>query len=69
MLIMKNPPKRVAVRARCMLNQYRQGLIKPRRTCRMGFLSLCVTREWRLLSKDEGVSWHLLSHSDYDKQL
>lgn len=64
-----NAPQRVYIRAQCLLKQWRQGQIKPRRTYRHGYLSICVTPSWRLLSKDAGKSWLLLSHADYDKQL
>ncbi|WP_431356958.1 hypothetical protein [Pantoea endophytica] len=62
-------PERVNIRARCLLRQWRQGQIKPRRTIRHGYLSICVTPSWRLLSKNGGRKWLLLSHADYDKEL
>jgi len=64
-----NAPQRVLNRARCLLLQWRRGHLKPRRTIQRGYLTICVTPGWRLLSKDNGNRWQLLSHADYDKEL
>ena len=64
-----NAPQRVRIRAGYLLKRWQQGLIRPRRTYRHGYLSICVTPTWRLLSKDGGLNWTLLSHADYDKVL
>ena len=68
---MKNQsaPQRVYMRALCLVRQWRQGKIRPRRTFRHGYLSISVTHYWRLLSKDEGQHWELLSHAEYDHHL
>ncbi|WP_234472959.1 hypothetical protein [Erwinia sp. S63] len=62
-------PQRVRTRAGCLLHQWRIGNIRPRRTIQHGYLTLYVTPNWRLLSRDDGDSWQLLSHAEYDKQL
>ncbi|WP_422879981.1 hypothetical protein [Pantoea agglomerans] len=48
---------------------WRTGQIRARRTYRGQYLTLRVTPQWRLLSKDNGQNWELLSHADYDNQI
>ncbi len=62
-------PDRIRQRARRIEEDWRTGLIRARRTYRDQYLTLRVTPQWRLLSKDNGQSWELLSHADYDKQI
>jgi len=35
---------------------------------RTGYLSLKVNQRWRLLSKDDGKSWEVMSHERYSKE-
>jgi hypothetical protein len=62
-------PDRIRKRARRTEDNWRAGLIHARRTYRDGYLTLRVTPQWRLLSRDNGQSWELLSHADYDNQI
>jgi len=62
-------PDRIKKRARRTEDNWRAGLIHARRTYRDGYLTLRVTPQWRLLSRDNGQSWELLSHADYDNQI
>ncbi|MGV2880657.1 ParE family toxin-like protein [Pantoea vagans] len=62
-------PDRIRKRARRTKDNWRAGLIHARRTYRDGYLTLRVTPQWRLLSRDNGQSWELLSHADYDNQI
>ncbi|MCX3308263.1 MULTISPECIES: ParE family toxin-like protein [Pantoea] len=62
-------PERIRQRAERIEDYWRAGLIHARRTYRDQYLTLRVTPQWRLLSKDNGQTWELLSHADYDKQI
>jgi len=35
---------------------------------RTGYLSLKVNQRWRLLSKDGGQNWEVMSHERYSKE-
>lgn len=37
-----------------------------RKTINRSYLVKNVGRHWRLLSKDKGVTWHLMTHSEYN---
>ncbi|WP_425028648.1 hypothetical protein [Pantoea brenneri] len=56
-------------RAKRIISLWRAEKIRARRTCRDRYLTLRVTPQWRLLSRDNGQHWELLSHADYDKQI
>lgn len=62
-------PDRIKKRAELIKDDWKAGLIHARRTYRDQYLTLRVTPQWRLLSKDNGQSWELLSHADYDNQI
>ncbi|WP_442956308.1 ParE family toxin-like protein [Pantoea sp. USHLN298] len=62
-------PARIKRRAEGIMRLWRAGQIRARRTCRDRYLTLRVTPQWRLLSRDNGQHWELLSHADYDKQI
>ncbi|WP_446676385.1 ParE family toxin-like protein [Pantoea eucalypti] len=62
-------PERIKQRADRIKDDWQAGLIHARRTYRDQYLTLRVTPQWRLLSKDNGKSWELLSHADYDNQI
>ncbi|OZP05648.1 hypothetical protein CG692_24380 [Escherichia coli] len=44
-----------------------RGRIHPRRMHKTGYLSLSVNLRWRLLSRDGGQSWEVMSHERYSK--
>lgn len=62
-------PDRIKQRAERIKDAWQAGLIHARRTYRDHYLTLRVTPQWRLLSKDNGRNWELLSHADYDNQI
>lgn len=62
-------PDRIARRAQQQIRQWRAGHIHARRTYRDRYLTLRVTPHWRLLSRDNGRHWELLSHADYNNQI
>lgn len=52
-----------------MLSEYYDGkkiyqVIKPKH-----YLSIHVSLRWRLLSKDKGQRWVLMTHERYNKQI
>lgn len=63
------PPKHISHRAVRLLERWHGGSVHARKTHRYRYLSITVSPGWRLLSKDLGVHWALLSHADYDKQI
>lgn len=63
----KKIPQRIVAKANGVLNNYHQGNIKARKTKRLGYLSLEVTREYRLLNT--GKSWELMSHELYNRKI
>lgn len=60
-------PERVHLQAVKVLQQFRQQRILPRRMLRTGYLSLRVNLRWRLLSRDGGKNWEVMSHERYSK--
>lgn len=62
-------PVRIIRRAEQLIMRWRAGNIHARRTWRDRYLTLRVTPRWRLLSRDNGQHWELLSHADYDNQI
>ena len=60
-------PEWVHIRAVVVLAQYRKRQLFPARIIGTGNLSLRVNHRWRLLSKDHGKNWSLISHERYNK--
>ncbi|XCE75846.1 hypothetical protein MPHASIOC01_000683 [Mangrovibacter phragmitis] len=60
-------PERVHEQAAHVLRQYRKGRVHSRRMHGSGNLSLKVNRRWRLLSRDGGQHWEVMSHERYSK--
>ena len=56
-------PERVHLQAVQVLLRYRR-----KRMHRTGYLSLKVNSRWRLLSKDDGRSWEVMSHETYNRE-
>jgi hypothetical protein len=61
-------PERVHLQALQVLLRYRRRRIFPRRMRRTGYLSLKVNPRWRLLSKDDGRNWEVMSHETYNRE-
>lgn len=59
-------PTYVHEKAIAVLRQYQRGHIRPVHIV-CGNISLQVMRKWRLLSRDQGKSWTVLSHEKYNK--
>ena len=45
------------------------GQKKPNQTYQHKYLTLPVARCWRMLSKDNGNSWEVMSHERYKNQI
>lgn len=65
----KKMPIKVQQKADVVLTKYKRGLINARKSKNRGYLSLEVGRDWRLLSKDGGKSFELMSHETYNRQI
>jgi hypothetical protein len=61
-------PERVHLQALQVLLRYRRKRIYARRMRRTGYLSLKVNPRWRLLSKDDGRNWEVMSHETYNRE-
>ncbi|MCZ4058193.1 hypothetical protein O3W44_02420 [Pantoea sp. LMR881] len=59
-------PEWVIVQATKKLIQYRKRRIFPCRIRSTGFLSLAVNPRWRLLSRNGGKDWQLMTHETYN---
>lgn len=59
-------PEWVHMRAVLVLARYRAQRIRARRMHRTGHLSLVVNPRWRLLSRDGGKNWQVMSHEQYN---
>ena len=59
----------VISRARALLALYRQGKRVYSRIGQTGYLRIEAGLRWRLLSKDSGGSWLLMSHQNYDREM
>ncbi|WGE30491.1 hypothetical protein PHA77_07780 [Edwardsiella tarda] len=62
-------PERVHLQAMQVLLRYRRKRIYARRVRCTGYLSLIVNRRWRLLSKDDGRNWEVMSHEKYSGEI
>ena len=61
-------PEWVHLKAAHVLLQFRARRIRPCRMHRSGNLSLKVNRRWRLLSRDGGQNWEVMSHETYNRE-
>lgn len=57
-------PERVHLQALQVLRKR----VYARRMRRTGYLSLKVNPRWRLLSKDDGRNWEVMSHETYNRE-
>ena len=60
-------PEWVHLKAVHVLSQFRARRIHPCRMHGSGNLSLKVNHRWRLLSRDGGKNWEVMSHERYSK--
>lgn len=62
-------PERIHRRALKVLANYHQRRVFPVRIHHKGYLSLKVNPWYRILSKDGGKSWELMSHETYNREI
>ncbi len=60
-------PAKVQRKARVILHLYNQRQIQPRKLVGDLGWALEVGYRWRLLSRDKGQTWDLMSHEKYNK--
>lgn len=60
-------PPSIQRKARQILERHLAGEISPRKLAGGLGLSLEVGYRWRLLSRDKGQTWDLMSHEKYNK--
>lgn len=60
-------PARVQQKADQLLARLQKGDIRPRKMREPGFYSVPVGRDYRLLSRDGGRTFALMSHERYSK--
>lgn len=62
-----NEPLWITAKALHILSQFSNSRLIPRRTKLKRYLTFRVNKRWRLLSRDNGINWQLLTNNDYDK--
>jgi hypothetical protein len=63
---LNNAPLWIKEKALEILNKFSACLILPRKISGKKYLTFRVNKRWRLLSKDDGQNWQLLTHNDYN---
>lgn len=62
-------PEWVITQASKVLERYRKQRVFARRMYATRWLSLTVNPRWRLLSKNDGKDWQLMSHERYSSEI
>ncbi len=60
------PPARICARAREYLTAWTWGELRASRIQPHRRLVIRITPHWRLLSRDSGQRWHLMTHETYN---
>ncbi len=60
-------PHKIVSKACHVEQKIREGLIHPRKMREKGFYSAEVGRRYRLLSRDGGKTWELMTHERYSR--
>lgn len=63
---LNNAPLWITEKALAALKQLQSGRTIARRTSCKKYLTMRVNKRWRLLSRDDGKNWQLLTHNDYN---
>ncbi|MDK9373400.1 hypothetical protein QQF54_08535 [Lelliottia sp. V106_10] len=61
-------PLWIHLKAINVLQAYRRHKLITTYIHTTGYLSLKVNRRWRLLSRDNGRNWEVMSHERYNKE-
>lgn len=62
------PPPYVYLKASALLAQFALGQRVFKRIKPNGYLKIDITHRWRLLSKNGGQHWHLMTHERYNTE-
>ncbi|MEX2953573.1 ParE family toxin-like protein [Serratia fonticola] len=61
-----NAPLWITAKALHILSQFSKNRLIPRRTKVNAYMTFRVNKRWRLLSRDKGKNWELLTSNDYN---
>lgn len=61
--------RRIYAKAAALLSRFDRGEKVYTKTKRFAYLEIRVTAWWRLLSKNCGVSWKLMTHAAFDNEV
>lgn len=64
-----NCPKNVVSRAIQLINDFNRGVKNYSLLRVRPYLKINIGIHWRLLSKDGGITWLLLTHQRYEKEI
>lgn len=62
-------PACALAKARRLIASFQNGRAQVQRLKSNGYLRMNIGPHWRLLSKNNGESWMLLVHAEYDKEI
>ncbi|CNI68286.1 hypothetical protein CBW53_02840 [Yersinia frederiksenii] len=62
-------PKEINDRARKIIIDFKKNKIKANKTYRYNYLTLRINIRWRILSKNNGISWEVMSHERYNNKI
>ncbi|HDR2588125.1 TPA: hypothetical protein QCI16_002861 [Enterobacter ludwigii] len=60
---------RIYVKAAALLREFNRGRKVFSRTHSRGYLVIRIGPFWRLLSKDNGAQWRLMTHATYNQEI
>ncbi|WP_337049238.1 hypothetical protein [Serratia fonticola] len=61
--------RRIYAKAAALLTCFDRGEKVYTKTKRFAYLEIRVTAWWRLLSKNRGASWKLMTHATFDNEV
>lgn len=62
-------PDNVMQKAEALVADYARAACTARRSYKHKYLTLDIGIRWRLLSRDDGETWELMSHECYNKAI
>ncbi|WP_445662739.1 ParE family toxin-like protein [Enterobacter huaxiensis] len=62
-------PDHIIQKAEALVADHARGLCHPRRTYKHKYLTLEIGVHYRLLSRDDGECWELMTHEEYNKAI
>ncbi|MFZ5272108.1 hypothetical protein [Enterobacter asburiae] len=61
--------RQIYAKALALLHEFDRGRRVFSRTRQHGYLHINITAWWKLLSKDAGKSWRLMTHATFEKEV